>query len=72
MINNHMARPIEEHTEVCYTCKGEGEIKCFACNGMGGILLPGDYDDIKCKNCEGTGNLKCGDCDGKGEIWYRS
>jgi len=44
MINNHMARPIEEHTEVCDTCKGEGEIK-------------GEDGMVKCGDCDGKGEI---------------
>ncbi len=47
--------------EDCPTCDGKGEVDCEDCGGIGE-----DSEGVECDSCGGSGEIECEECEGKG------
>jgi hypothetical protein len=54
----------------CYTCFGQGNVTCPACNGKGSYWKVVGMQNVwePCYQCGGRKQFKCQTCDGKGFI----
>lgn len=70
--NNEDEDDNDEETIECGLCKGQGEVKCFAC--LNGYVyrttnfITGAYTKQLCSLCEGAGIRECPYCKGTGEV----
>jgi hypothetical protein len=63
---------LQEETEQCSECDGNGYIDCSDCDGTGHIQCEicngsGEEDDKECSECGGDGSIVCEECHGTGE-----
>lgn len=56
--------PNSSYIETCNSCKGQGKVRCYDCNGNGNCSKCIGSGQISCS----CGNGNCSNCAGKGEI----